>query len=48
LLGLPRFGGGGLLLGIALDVLPRIPGFNGLISGSGLAGVLPISANFQN
>lgn len=49
LLGLAKFGGGGLLLGIKLSPSALIvPPFKGLISGTSRAGVLPISANFQN
>ena len=47
LLGLARFGGGGLLLGILPSPSPGSP-FSGLMSGTGRAGVLPMSANFQN
>jgi len=44
LLGLPLVAGGGLLLCIVANP----PVFNGLSSGSGRAGVLMLSANFQN
>lgn len=47
LLGLARFGGGGLLLGILPAPSPASP-LIGLMSRTGRAGVLPMSANFQN
>ena len=45
-LGLTKFGGGGLLLSI--PPAPRGSPLIGLVSCMGRAGVLPISANFQN
>jgi hypothetical protein len=48
LLGLPKLGGGGLLLGINPSASGPPAHFTGLRSAAGRAGVLPMSANFQN